>query len=428
MRYSFLNKNPELEEKKFQEQVIQKKIERKQFYYQKKENIIYERRKRNQTYLAMNYLIRKTTLFDYCSNDVLDILYSAQVMALIWKTPFVLTSHLLFSFLKKEGELKQIFLNSGINNEDLFYFLFQLQFTNNSIVKTPFERIKKLIKEKWTIFEPSFLLIFDPEKALVESEDRKTLLKRRLELIDFHSNCYEIFDLALENTLERFKLCSLTPETLLFTILENENCTASLILKRFFDTELDWLVFRFKYLKLVYRREISIRNSITSSEYYLLTVFHSEFTNRSLNILRKEPKRLSQLLLQIRKNLLVSSLDSKALIDLISKDILSETYFNSLILKEQIDRKSYFKSLFDQTQTYFLHNFLFSEKKENTINRSSDLVESVNSDTYPQPQDELKPVVTKFVTSNSKITSEMKSFSSHWHYINAEIEKLKILN
>lgn len=431
MRYSFLKKTPGLEEKKFQEKIIQKKIEREQDYYKKKKKIIQEGRKRNQSYLAINYILGKTTFFKHCSSDLLNILCSSQLMALVFETPLVLTYHLLFSFLKRDTELKKIFLSYGINEKDLFYFIQQIHFRNQEVSVKSIERLKQNLKITWNRCKPFVEFVVDPEKYVLESQDRRKLAQQRLELIDFHSSCYEIFDLTVENTVERFKLCSLTTETLLLTLLEQENCTACLILKRFFDTELDWLIFRFQYLKGVYHREISIRNSLNSAEYYVFTLFQSELYDRELLILEKEKKDFSNLLFEMRKNLILSVLDHKFLKKQICHDISSDTYCDIVKCENQIIRKRQFFDIFQHTQKNFLNGLIPIRGLENLADFSiSDLKKSKHIGTFKNFNKALGEIEEEFFqdqenkseTESTQNSFQISAFSSQWHDIVKEFQ------
>lgn len=249
------------------------------------QKIKHEKRRRNQIYNMLDYLLSLVTYFDFFSLDSFKILKNSLNLTKISKEEKVTLDIFFLSFFDSNLELFSFLKEFGLDEEFLEELLpsFILKDTSN--------------------------LLFN---VLTVKEDKK-LGKE----IEFSYDLHKIFEKASENSLIRFKTPVITPEILFLTLLEQSNSKISKVLKKALGSKVNWYLFRYTLIKRIHFQESIIRGEINKSKHYFAYLL-------KLHLTEIEFKRLIEnQLLETGINLFRNSLIS---------EILKANFFDSLNL------------------------------------------------------------------------------------------------
>lgn len=224
------------------------------------QKILLEKRKRHQTYMAVDYLLSVGTYFDFLSVDAFKLSKTAKFLAHLSKTKTI-NSDLLF--------LAYFYNDSRISNM-LEKFEFSTKLTENIekyFPKIDFSGIAKTkFKSDQNLFEQFFSKIFNSK-----AEDEV--------IIPWSHEVIQLLEKAIENSLLRFKTPVLTPEILFITLMEEKSGRINQIIKKCFRNEMDWYLFRYELIKLIHHQESSIRGEVTKNQQYFAYLMKTELSD-----------------------------------------------------------------------------------------------------------------------------------------------------
>jgi ATP-dependent Clp protease ATP-binding subunit ClpA len=227
------------------------------------QKILIEKRRRYQTYMALDYFLSAVTYFDFFSLDTFNIVKNAKYLAQICNKN-VTSELLLLPFFKYQSEVSVVLNEFGITETSIEDIVASLQ-----------EKRKETFFEKQQINSSKFINkikgIFAPE---ILSLDQK---------IKYSHEVNQIFEKAAENALQRFKTPVITPEILFITIVEEKNNKASKILKKFIKTESEWYLFRYKLIKRIHNQESGIRGEIVKSQHFFAYLLKTQLSEIEFN-------------------------------------------------------------------------------------------------------------------------------------------------
>jgi hypothetical protein len=232
----------------------------------KDKKIKLEKRKRNQAYESLDYLLSMKTYFDFFSNDAITVIIKSKFLANSIGSEIINSECLIPPFISKQTtEIKKILLSSKINTKqvkDLFWKF-------NVPIKRSFG--DKFVSKAKEI--PLFSKIFPSKTRLIDPD------------IDFSRETYNILEKASENAFFRFKTLVITPEILFITIMEEKNTRAGRIINRIVQDKMDWCILRYKLLKRIHYQELGIRNQIRYNQLYFAYLLKIELTEDAFDYL-----------------------------------------------------------------------------------------------------------------------------------------------
>ena len=271
------------------------------------QKILIEKRRRHQTYMALDYFLSAVTYFDFFSLDTFNIVKSAKYLAQICNKN-VTSELLILPFFKYQSEVSIVLNEFGITETSIEDIVANLQ-----------ERKKETFFEKQQINYSRFINkikgVFVPE---VLSLDQK---------IKYSHEVNQIFEKAAENALQRFKTPVITPEILFITIVEEKNNKASKILKKFIKTETEWYLFRYKLIKRIHNQESNIRGEIVKNQHFFAYLLKTQLSESEFNKLI-ETESLAEGVSFFR-NTLVSKILETNIFDELSNEISTSIKTNN---------------------------------------------------------------------------------------------------
>lgn len=251
------------------------------------EKIILEKRKRHQTYAAMDYLLSVGTYFDFFSTDAFKLLESTNYLAQKLSRP--INTDLLF--------LSYFYCNSSVL-ELLKSVDFQENLETN--LSTYFPEL--------TALEPSIR----SSKTRRLGQFLKNLLqfKHKVQPLDKQDYSHEIlliFDKASENALTRFKTPVITSEILFITLMEESSTKISKVIKSCFGNQMEWYLFRYDLMKVIHKHESTIRSDVMKNQQYFAYLLRTQLPTFEFNHLI-ENEELGKGVSIFRNSLILSTL------------------------------------------------------------------------------------------------------------------------
>ena len=271
------------------------------------QKILIEKRRRYQTYMALDYFLSAVTYFDFFSLDTFNIVKSAKYLAQICNKN-VTSEFLLLPFFKYQSEVSIVLSEFGITEPSIEDIVAGLQ-----------ESKKENLFEKPEISQSR---VINKIKGVFVSESLSLDQK-----IKYSHEVNQIFEKAAENALQRFKTPVITPEILFITMVEEKNNKASKILKKFIKTETEWYLFRYKLIKRIHNQESNIRGEITKNQHFFAYLLKTQLSEIEFNKLI-ETESLSEGVSFFR-NTLISKILETNIFDELSNEILTSVKTNN---------------------------------------------------------------------------------------------------
>ena len=263
------------------------------------EKIIIEKRRRNQAYMALDYLLSAITYFDFFSSDAFKIVKNAKYLAQICNKN-VTSELLLLPFFSYPSDVCQILKEFGITQELVENSVSSLQEKKK---KTLFEKQKNSIKRLFKDFKGFFV-----QETLSLDQN-----------IKYSHEVNKLFEKSAENALLRFKTPVISPEILFITIIEEKDTKASKIIRRFLKKDVDWYLLRYKLIKRIHNQESNIRSEVVKNQHYFAYLMKIQLTDFEFNKLI-ETETLAQGV-SLFRNTLISKILKVNIFDEISDEI-----------------------------------------------------------------------------------------------------------
>lgn len=215
---------------------------------EKKKN---ERRKRNQVYTALEYLLAQTSYYDFFSIDAFQIAKYSKYLAQIVEETIVGSDFLLLAFFSINSPVCDILKKYKLTQKNIGEIL------EKNYKKIPPTPLKKKFNFVTKFFE--IIRTFFPINRKSTFLSLKTIYSLETE---------QIFEKTAENALTRFKSPVITTEMLLITLMEERDTKAGKIIKSFLENETEWYLLRYALLKRIYKQEAYIRAEIPRNLQY----------------------------------------------------------------------------------------------------------------------------------------------------------------
>jgi ATP-dependent Clp protease ATP-binding subunit ClpA len=263
------------------------------------EKIIIEKRRRNQAYMALDYLLSAITYFDFFSSDAFKIVKNAKYLAQICNKN-VTSELLLLPFFSYPSDVCQILKEFGITQELVENNVSSLQEKKK---ETFFEKRKNSIKRLFKDVKGFFV-----QETLSLDQN-----------IKYSHEVNKLFEKSAENALLRFKTPVISPEILFITIIEEKDTKASKIIRRFLKKDVDWYLLRYKLIKRIHNQESNIRSEVVKNQHYFAYLMKIQLTDFEFNKLI-ETETLAQGV-SLFRNTLISKILKVNIFDEISDEI-----------------------------------------------------------------------------------------------------------
>jgi hypothetical protein len=217
------------------------------------EKIIIEKRRRYQTYIALDYTMSAVTYFDFFSYDTFKMVKKAKYLAQICNKN-VTGEFLLLPFFTYPSEVLTILNEFNVTQN----------MVENFLIST-FEKKTQRFYETWLQQMTGFLGISE-ECSIDES-------------IQYSHEVNILFEKAAENALTRFKTPVISPEILFVTMIEEKNTKVSKIIRKFLKTDTQWYLMRYKLLKHLHNQESNVRSEVVKNQHYFAYLMKTQLTN-----------------------------------------------------------------------------------------------------------------------------------------------------
>lgn len=227
------------------------------------DKILNEKRRRYQTYMAMDYILSPVTYFDFFSLDAFRIVKNAKYFAYLCNKQ-VTSDLLILPFFEYPSEVLTTFQEFGINSDEIEQLISTLQETKK---ENFFEQQKSSIRAAWKEIKNFFVL----ESLSLDQE------------IEYSHEVNKILEKAAENALTRFKTPVISPEILFVTMLEEKTSKASKIIRKFLNNDTEWYLLRYKLIKRIHYQESNIRSEVVKNQQYFAYLLKTQLSDLEFN-------------------------------------------------------------------------------------------------------------------------------------------------
>jgi hypothetical protein len=262
-------------------------LENKEHLNRQKE-IQIEKRKRNQAYVSLDYLLSRVTYFDFFSADSFKIAkyskYFAQYFNLSTVTPEILL-------------LSCFYCNSNLSK-------FLMEYDNPTNLE---KNLLNLIPESEKNKNINNLVdAFQTNKEVINKN------------ISYSRQVNQIFLKSAQLALTSFKSPIISSEIIFLTLMEEKGFNTFKIIKKIIGNDTEWYLLRYQLIKHLHNQEASIRSEISKNQQYFAYLLKTELGEIEFNKLL-ESKSLNEGVSIFRNTLVSESIK----IDLLSS-ILNE--------------------------------------------------------------------------------------------------------
>jgi hypothetical protein len=305
INFDFLNFN---KKKKADEEIIKEDkfpLNKVSFDYSdstktREEQIALEKRRRNQVYKALDYILSAVSYFDFFSLDAFNILRYTKYYSQLVNKKNVTSELLLLPFLGPKSPM--------------------LPLMHKFDLTTP--RVGSFIIKYNAIKPPSFFETLVLKLKFFIHKLRNSYFMEEFSLkpkVRFSKELNNILLQAADNALNRFKGPIITSEILFITMMEGRSTRVGKIITHFLPEKLDWLMLRFYLLKDLHAQVVGVRNDVPKSHQYFAFLLQSQLPEAEFKRLLNE--KLFAERVSIFRNKLVREVLDFDLNQLIEEDI-----------------------------------------------------------------------------------------------------------
>lgn len=198
---------------------------------------IFEKRKRNQAYIALDYIIGRLTYFDFFSSDAFMLAKYAKYYGQTFSKKTITSDLLLLSFFKLNLNLSEVIKNLGLSEE--------------MILTTIMKNDSSMNLKKNLAFDKNF------------NDDKLNYVQD----LKYSYESHLLFEKAATNAVYRFKTPVITAEILFLTMMEEKNSKVSKLIKLLISNA-DWYLLRYRLIKNLHNQEANIRGEVSKNQQY----------------------------------------------------------------------------------------------------------------------------------------------------------------
>lgn len=248
-----------------------------------KDPIKSERRRRNQAYQSLDYMLSRITYFDFFSYDAFNIAKSSKAFTQFFEKQTVTSEFLLLSFFYCDSNL--LCLLDEFELKHKFLKILNQKFSFNQLSRKTFNSSN-----------------FDVNENFPYSMEVNLL-----------------FEKAAENALIRFKTPVITSEILFLTLMELTETKVGKLIQKQILTETEWHLLRYRLVKSLHNNESIIKSEVVKNQQYFAYLLKTELTESEFNKLVETTSLVEGV--QLFRNMLISELTKVNVFELISDEI-----------------------------------------------------------------------------------------------------------
>lgn len=277
------------------------------------EKIILEKRRRNQAYMTLDYILSLSTCFDFFSKDAFQIVLGAKYYGQICEKQVITPEFILLSLFNLEIKTRDSLIKYNLNASEISSFVLKL----NGLTKSSSTKFKAYLNNFLTFFTPSFLL----KKVSFNKE------------IEFSYDLINLFEKATENAISRFKTPVVTSDILFITLMEERTSKVGKFLIKLLKTDANWYLLRYNLLKHIHYHESTIRSEISDNHQYFAYLLKTQLSDMEFDRLL-EKEAVGDEIILFRNTLLTQVLQLN-LYEFLNQDIKRSMKFTRKISKRK---------------------------------------------------------------------------------------------
>jgi hypothetical protein len=272
------------------------------------EKIEFEKRRRHQVYMTLDYFLSVFSYFDFFSLDSFQIVKKAKTLTQFFQKKFVTSDFLLFPFFEVNSEISSLLEKYGIRQKDVDEALF-----NTYKIKQENVQLKSL-----NSFKNFFVHLNIPfiSKTFITTKSTR-----------YSYEVHSIFEKAAQNALKRFKTPVISSEILLITMLEAKKTKVGKLIKQLLKNDTNWYMLRYSLIKRLHSQELAIRTHVPKNHQYFAYLLKTELPESQFDTLLEKDCLLPGTLLF--RNMMIDDLLKINFAEYIKKDILASIKSNT---------------------------------------------------------------------------------------------------
>ena len=272
------------------------------------EKIEYEKRRRHQVYMTLDYFLSVFSYFDFFSLDSFQIIKKAKTLTQFFQKKFVTSDFLLFPFFDVNSEISSLLEKYGIRQKDVDEALF-----TTYKIKQENVQLKSL-----NSFKNFFVHLNIPfvSKTFVTNKSTK-----------YSYEVHSLFEKAAQNALKRFKTPVISSEILLITMLEAKKTKVGKLIKQLLKNDTNWYMLRYSLIKRLHTQELAIRTHVPKNHQYFAYLLKTELPESQFDTLLEKDCLLPGTL--FFRNIMIDDMLKINFPEYLKKDILASIKSNT---------------------------------------------------------------------------------------------------
>lgn len=279
-----------------------------------------EKFKRNQAYVALDYVLSLTTYYDYFDVDTLMLIKEAKNLGKFAKEIPVNSETLLLAFLGKERESHKILKEYNLTLNKALSVFDSKKFKKNifQLAYNFFKKKKEWVEDKLI---NRFNLILNWFQKGKDEEEKILFELREVEIEDisvgkdFTNLLAEAVKLGI-----KYQTPVITPDILFLALLDDKSSLTGKIIKRVIRSARVRSLLRYRIVKKIYNEKILFNSLVPINQRFFGYLFKSELSEVQFKRL-VENKEFSKAV-RLYRNTLIKSILSINLTELIDEDII----------------------------------------------------------------------------------------------------------
>ena len=252
------------------------------------EQIKSEKRKRNQAYYALDYLLSRITYFDFFSADAFEIAKYSKYFAQFFEKQTVTPEILLLACFYCDSSLSDFL--KPYNKSDLIntYFTSFLNTKSGNNFTTILNSLK--------------------QENIVNNEN-----------LEYSRQVNQFFLKAAEIAVTRFKNPVITSELLFLTLIEDKNSSVAKLIKKIIGNDIELSLLRYRLFKHLHNQESNIRTEVSKNQQYFGYLLKTQLSEKEFDKLL-ESKAISSGV-ELFRNVLINQIMKINIFESLFKEI-----------------------------------------------------------------------------------------------------------
>lgn len=252
------------------------------------EQIKSEKRKRNQAYYALDYLLSRITYFDFFSADAFEIAKYSKYFAQFFEKQTVTPEILLLACFYCDSSLSDFL--KPYNKSDLIntYFTSFLNTKSGNNFTTILNSLK--------------------QQNIVNNEN-----------VEYSRQVNQCFLKAAEIAVTRFKSPVITSELLFLTLIEDKNSSVAKLIKKIIGNDIELSLLRYRLFKHLHNQESNIRTEVSKNQQYFGYLLKTQLSEKEFDKLL-ESKAISTGV-ELFRNVLINQIMKTNIFESLFKEI-----------------------------------------------------------------------------------------------------------